>query len=97
MSSDRSDFLYNNIIMAKQTKTYQNVTPEIFNKIRTAFEQYNVKIPDQPSGSIEGPSGFTISWVYDKEHTLAITLDGSIFKMAIAWHYFENTIDPCLA
>lgn len=85
--------------MAKQTKTYHDVSPVQLAQIRAALQHDNINIPDRPSGSVTAPHGFTISWSYGDALTndadvLSITLEGSIFLMSVAWSQVDTFIHP---
>lgn len=86
--------------MAKQTKTYHDVSPVQLAQIRAALQHDNINISNQPSGSVTAPHGFTISWSYGDAlatkgaDDLSITLEGSLFLMSVAWSQVDSFIHP---
>lgn len=78
--------------MSQQSRSYK-ITPDKLTALREALAQKGIVLPDTPSGSVAGPSGFTIGYGY-VEPTLTIVLDGSGWKMPLAWMKLENAIEP---
>lgn len=87
--------------MAKQTKTYHDVSPVQLAQIRASLQQHGINFPDLPVGSVPVPHGFTLSWSYGDAldgrpecDDLSITLEGSLFLMSVAWSQVDAFIHP---
>ncbi len=78
--------------MSQQVRTY-TIQPDRLAVMRIALASKGVTLPDAPSGSVDGPSGFIISWDYVAP-VLTIKLDGSGWKMPFAWSKLEDAIKP---
>jgi len=76
--------------MSQQVRTY-TIQPDKLATLRDALAKEGVALPDTPTGSVAGPSGFTVSWVYSAPN-LTIELDGAGWKMPLAWMKLEGAI-----